>query len=182
MKRYKLGQRRTKTDFHGNSATMPDMIECDKGEYIKYSEYEQLLESIGAGGVSSARVNTIEGWKLVPIVPTKDMKRAFHRADDEWEECGDGTLSKPTHQWNAMLDAAPEQSQDKQPVNGDHIPDDSKMMEQDADKRDAERYRYLRDYRGHKATGVLLKGILFNGHESKARTDEVIDAAIKAKS
>lgn len=52
---------------------------------------------------------------------------------------------------------------------------------QDADKEDAERYRYLRGYRGHKATGVLLKGILFNGHESLARTDEAIDAASKEK-
>lgn len=53
------------------------------------------------------------------------------------------------------------------------------QAQQDADKEDAERYRYLRGYRGHKATGVLLKGILFNGHESMARTDEVIDVARK---
>ncbi|GEM_PF-2637327 len=48
-------------------------------------------------------------------------------------------------------------------------------------RKDAERYRYLRGYKGHKATGVLLKGILFNGQEPNARVDEVIDAAMEQK-
>ncbi len=49
-------------------------------------------------------------------------------------------------------------------------------------REEAERYRYLRGYKGHKATGVLLKGILFNGQDPNARVDEVIDAAMEQKS
>lgn len=47
-----------------------------------------------------------EGWKLVPIEPTPDMREAFHQANEEWED-GGATWS-PDHQWSAMLGAAPE--------------------------------------------------------------------------
>ena len=45
-----------------------------------------------------------EGWKLVPIDLTADMREAFHEASDEWE---DGGLDSPDHQWDALLCHAP---------------------------------------------------------------------------
>lgn len=96
MKRYKLGQRRTKTDAYGNSAAMPDMIECENGEYIKYSEYEQLLESIGAGGVSGQRITKADdsddyNLRFILHVYDNAMQKAFDgRAFSN--PCNPGTL------------------------------------------------------------------------------------------
>jgi len=45
-----------------------------------------------------------EGWRLVPIDLTADMREAFHEASDEWE---DGGLDSPDHQWDALLCHAP---------------------------------------------------------------------------
>ncbi|AWM87360.1 hypothetical protein [Microvirga sp. 17 mud 1-3] len=50
------------------------------------------------------------------------------------------------------------------------------------DREDAERYRWLRrhDSRRH-ATGILVKGILFDGGESAEKIDAIVDAARTAK-
>lgn len=45
-----------------------------------------------------------EGWKLVPVEPTEDMREAFHQAQEQWE---DGGYDSPDHQWSAMLAATP---------------------------------------------------------------------------
>ena len=48
-----------------------------------------------------------EGWVMVPIEPTADMREAYHQAQAEYEDV-DGLWS-PDHQWQAMLAAAPQQ-------------------------------------------------------------------------
>ena len=57
-----------------------------------------------------------EGWKLVPIEPTTEMRAAFHDANEEWE---DGGLYSPDHQYQAMLTAVP---------SPDHIADAGKVV------------------------------------------------------
>ena len=57
-----------------------------------------------------------EGWKLVPVEPTPEMREAFHDANEEWE---DGGLNSPDHQYQAMLAAAP---------SPDHSGDANKMV------------------------------------------------------
>ena len=47
-----------------------------------------------------------DGWVLVPIDPTPDMREAYHQAQAEYEDV-DGLWS-PDHQWQAMHAAAPE--------------------------------------------------------------------------
>jgi hypothetical protein len=44
-------------------------------------------------------------WKLVPVEPTPEMRRAFHKAQEFVEE--GGYVYSPDYQWKAMLDAAP---------------------------------------------------------------------------
>jgi len=51
--------------------------------------------------------NAREGWQLVPIDPTREMREAFHTAHDE-AESGDFRVYSPDHEWQAMLAAAPE--------------------------------------------------------------------------
>ncbi|MDK9943349.1 hypothetical protein NVR52_16145 [Enterobacter roggenkampii] len=48
-----------------------------------------------------------DGWALVPVEPTPDMRDAYNQAQEEYEEV-DGLWS-PDHQWKAMLAAAPQQ-------------------------------------------------------------------------
>lgn len=59
-----------------------------------------------------------DGWKLVPIEPTLEMREAFHDANEEWE---DGGLDSPDHQYQAMLAAAPKP---------DHSPDAGKVVQE----------------------------------------------------
>lgn len=48
-----------------------------------------------------------DGWVMVPVEPTPDMREAYHQAQAEYED-SDGLWS-PDHQWQAMLAAAPQQ-------------------------------------------------------------------------
>lgn len=45
-----------------------------------------------------------EGWRLVPIEPTREMREAFH---DSYERYEDGHGECPDSQWKAMLRVAP---------------------------------------------------------------------------
>ncbi|NDO80408.1 hypothetical protein CJP72_06345 [Citrobacter sp. NCU1] len=45
-----------------------------------------------------------DGWVMVPIEPTVEMRKAFHKANDEAD-----SFVSPDHQWDAMLAAAPQQ-------------------------------------------------------------------------
>jgi hypothetical protein len=46
-----------------------------------------------------------EGWKLVPVEPTTEMRYAYHEAEQRYLE---GSIPSPDGQWWAMLDAAPQ--------------------------------------------------------------------------
>lgn len=52
-----------------------------------------------------------EGWKLVPVEPTPDMRRAFHDAHERFED-GEEVDGSPDDEWRAMLDAAPQPPQE----------------------------------------------------------------------
>lgn len=45
----------------------------------------------------------LEGWQLVPVEPTPEMREAFHEATERYE---DGFGESPDSQWQAMLRAA----------------------------------------------------------------------------
>ncbi|MES4613556.1 hypothetical protein V2154_13340 [Ewingella sp. CoE-038-23] len=45
-----------------------------------------------------------DGWKLVPIEPTVEMREAFHESYEDFENC---VGECPDSQWKAMLRAAP---------------------------------------------------------------------------
>lgn len=47
------------------------------------------------------------GWVLVPVDPTPEMREAYDQAQEEYEDVGG--LWSPDHQWQAMLAAAPQQ-------------------------------------------------------------------------
>lgn len=54
--------------------------------------------------------NVPAGYKLVPVEPTPEMRKAFHCANAEAEEgtpLGSPDIDSPDHQWAAMLAAAP---------------------------------------------------------------------------
>lgn len=48
-----------------------------------------------------------DGWVMVPVDLTPDMRDAYHNAQEEYESLGG--LWSPDHQWKAMLAAAPQQ-------------------------------------------------------------------------
>ncbi|HFH0031484.1 TPA: DUF550 domain-containing protein [Salmonella enterica subsp. salamae serovar 42:g,t:-] len=48
-----------------------------------------------------------DGYALVPVEPTPEMREAFHVANEEYES-GSYDAWKPDHQWQAMLAAAPQ--------------------------------------------------------------------------
>ncbi|MDA8481061.1 hypothetical protein NNO04_20525 [Citrobacter sp. Awk 4] len=45
-----------------------------------------------------------DGWVMVPVEPTVEMRKAFHKANDEAD-----SFVSPDHQWDAMIAAAPKQ-------------------------------------------------------------------------
>lgn len=49
-----------------------------------------------------------DGYRVVPVEPTREMCEAFHLANGEYLSGKNSELMSPVHQWNAMLDAAPE--------------------------------------------------------------------------
>lgn len=53
-------------------------------------------------GNSGQPVTVPAGYVLVPVEPTVEMRKEFHKANDEAER-----FVSPDHQWQAMLAAAP---------------------------------------------------------------------------
>ncbi|EAS1136736.1 hypothetical protein F3Z87_19710 [Salmonella enterica] len=51
---------------------------------------------------------TPDGYTLVPVDLTPEMREAFHVANEEYES-GHYNVWSPDHQWQAMLAAAPQQ-------------------------------------------------------------------------
>ncbi|MEX3020254.1 hypothetical protein AB4K05_11750 [Kluyvera sp. STS39-E] len=70
---------------------------------IKPASTLDSLPKNGEMGTSNSPV-TPDGWRLVPVEPTVDMRKAFHKANDEAD-----SFVSPDHQWSAMLAAAPQE-------------------------------------------------------------------------
>lgn len=61
------------------------------------------LASLRAVADAAVAAYVPEGYALVPIEPTTEMREAFNEAQEEWD---DGGYDSPDHQWAAMLSAA----------------------------------------------------------------------------
>ncbi|HIA1569487.1 TPA: DUF551 domain-containing protein [Salmonella enterica] len=68
-------------------------------EYVKLERLQEAL-----AGNSPV---ILDGYALVPVEPTPEMREAFHVANEEYES-GSYDVWKPDHQWQAMLAAAPQ--------------------------------------------------------------------------
>lgn len=68
-------------------------------EYVELERYQEAMI-----GNSPA---TPDGWVMVPVEPTAEMRDAYHSAQEEYESV-DGLWS-PDHQWKAMIAAAPKE-------------------------------------------------------------------------
>ncbi|MEG6401330.1 hypothetical protein QCN16_15180 [Enterobacter kobei] len=68
----------------------------------EYVELERFQEAVSGNSPVIP-----DGWVMVPVEPTPDMREAYHQAQAEYED-SDGLWS-PDHQWQAMLAAAPQQ-------------------------------------------------------------------------
>ncbi|MDS0085867.1 hypothetical protein QYE92_09660 [Enterobacter cloacae subsp. cloacae] len=100
---------------HPAPVSVPAAMEMDDdfdsafehGKAVGWNAYRAaMLQSFG----NSEQLNSPvipEGWVMVPIEPTADMREAYHQAQAEYEDV-DGLWS-PDHQWQAMLAAAPKQ-------------------------------------------------------------------------
>lgn len=96
------------------SVTVPD--ELTREEYKRRFMEDDSFNDTFRGGWNACRGAMLQagnspvipdGWVLVPVEPTPDMREAYHQAQEEYEET-DGLWS-PDHQWKAMLAAAPQQ-------------------------------------------------------------------------
>jgi hypothetical protein len=75
----------------------------------RYLNAHSRAAMLNAGPVTAA--TEPDGWKLVPVEPTVEMREAFHKANEE-AESGHCSVWSPDHQWSEMLaayPAAPEQ-------------------------------------------------------------------------
>lgn len=55
IKRYGYGQKSIRVS--GNtSVNIPDLVEREDGDYVRYEDYMRIIESIGAGGVNGVRL------------------------------------------------------------------------------------------------------------------------------
>lgn len=84
------------------------------GEYILYAEHVEAMKRIAGAPVAP------EGWKLIPVEPTKEMWYAVNKLDDEMAAGSyDGKGCSIEQAWNCMLAAAPSASaQQAEPVDG----------------------------------------------------------------
>ncbi|MEG6000112.1 hypothetical protein [Enterobacter ludwigii] len=95
--------------------SVPDAMEMDDdfdsafehGKAVGWNAYRAaMLQSFG----NSEQLNSPviqDGWVMVPVEPTPDMREAYHQAQAEYEDSYG--LWSPDHQWQAMLAAAPQQ-------------------------------------------------------------------------
>ncbi|EBD9024117.1 hypothetical protein DAC68_16035 [Salmonella enterica] len=78
---------------------------------VEYHGTQQLRERIArtvrAAIIQAGNSPAIpDGWVMVPVDLTPDMRDAYHNAQEEYESLGG--LWSPDHQWKAMLAAAPQ--------------------------------------------------------------------------
>ncbi|EBX2618481.1 hypothetical protein GFW10_19365 [Salmonella enterica] len=69
--------------------------------------YNAAMQSFGNSEQLNSPV-TPDGYTLVPVDLTPEMREAFHVANEEYES-GHYDVWSPDHQWQAMLAAAPQQ-------------------------------------------------------------------------
>lgn len=99
----------TGAEYMGERETLccgcPDGAYPDGFTADQMREYARTAIAAAGGGVP-------QGWKLVPVEPTREMRAAFDKADAEAREgtpLGDPLiLYSPDHQWAAMLASSPQ--------------------------------------------------------------------------
>ena len=77
----------------------------DVEENFRVTEYPSFAKSYGFDVVPLYAIP--DGYALVPIEPTREMREAFH---DSYEDYENGDASCPDAQWKAMIAAAQEGS------------------------------------------------------------------------
>lgn len=79
------------------------LLTCDGNKVQEYVRLERYQEAV----IGNSPVIP-DGYALVPVEPTPEMREAFHIANEEYKS---GTYDgwSPDHQWQAMLAAAPQQ-------------------------------------------------------------------------
>lgn len=74
---------------------------------MQNSKTEELNSRQDTASSSVGGINVPEGYVLVPVVPTREMRRAFHKANEEMDEGDAYPHGSPDYQWKAMLAVAP---------------------------------------------------------------------------
>ncbi|HFG5155708.1 TPA: DUF551 domain-containing protein [Salmonella enterica subsp. enterica serovar Mississippi] len=90
--------------FHTDGAKAAQwLLTCDGNKVQEYVRLERYQEAV----IGNSPVIP-DGYALVPVEPTPEMREAFHVANEEYKS---GTYDgwSPNHQWQAMLTAAPQQ-------------------------------------------------------------------------
>lgn len=89
-----------------------DLFECQDELNNLRSEYHNRMAEL-EGEIEELRPaqqgSVPDGWKLVPVEPTTEMRYAYHEAEQRYLE---GSIPSPDGQWWAMLDAAPQPPQE----------------------------------------------------------------------
>jgi len=80
-----------------------------KGDPVDIGNFAMMIWNRGeaVAGQPAQQGSAPEGWKLVPIEPTRDMRRAFHDAHERFE-VGEEVDGSPDDEWRAMLSASPQ--------------------------------------------------------------------------
>lgn len=88
--------------LHAGEFQSPDQNWAQMSKHQK-AQARALVQTVTAAIQVQAQ-GVPEGWKLVPVEPTPQMRQAFHAAHEEYEG---GSGVAPDLQWQAMLAAAP---------------------------------------------------------------------------
>lgn len=97
---------------HQITASMAKDIAFKLGAELNNEEAEIFADGYNAAMQSfgnSEQLNSPvipDGWVMVPVDLTPDMRDAYHNAQEEYESLGG--LWSPDHQWKAMLATAPQ--------------------------------------------------------------------------
>ncbi|EBG3782447.1 DUF551 domain-containing protein [Salmonella enterica] len=99
---------RPECECSGCKATARICAELNNKEAEIFADgYNAAMQSFGNSEQLNSPV-TPDGYTLVPVDLTPEMREAFHVANEEYES-GHYDVWSPDHQWQAMLAAAPQQ-------------------------------------------------------------------------
>ncbi|ENT3064867.1 DUF551 domain-containing protein [Salmonella enterica] len=99
---------RPECECSGCKATARICAELNNEEAEIFADgYNAAMQSFGNSEQLNSPV-TPDGYTLVPVDLTPEMREAFHVANEEYES-GHYDVWSPDHQWQAMLAAAPQQ-------------------------------------------------------------------------